>query len=270
MDKELKNHFIDKLIDKYASYLAVDDFKSIFEDLKATINADLHSADVDNARGMFTILYETAPECINDINPDMLWKFVRGNNYLEEFKIPEHITSIEKYAFYLCPNLTNIKIPDSVTSIEDGAFSNCTSLTSIVIPSSVTSIGRAAFYGCNNLTSITIPASVTNIEDSVFEDCKNLKDIVFEENSNLKMITPYMFYGCISLTRIKIPNGVTRIGVDAFNECSNLTSVTIPDSVTSMSKYAFNKHEDLTIKTNNKYVIDYCKRNKIKYQEEII
>ena len=123
---------------------------------------------------------------------------------------------------------------------------------------------------CDSLTSITIPASVANIEDSVFEECKNLKDIVFEENSDLKMITPYMFYRCTSLTSIKIPNGVTRIGVGAFNKCSNLTSVTIPDSATSMSKYTFNKHEDLTIKTNNKYVIDYCKRNKIKYQEEII
>lgn len=224
MDKELKNHFIDKLIDKYASYLAVDDFKFILEDFNATINADLHSADVDNAKGMFTILYETAPECINDINQDMLWKFVRGNNYLEEFKIPKHITNIADYV-----------------------FSDHT-----------------------NLTSITIPKSVTSIEDSVFEECKNLKNIVFEENSNLKMITPYMFYRCTSLTSIKIPNGVTRIGVDAFNECSNLTSITIPDSVTSMSKYAFNKHEDLTIKTNNPYVIDYCKRNKINYQEEII
>ena len=72
MDKELKNYFIDKLIDKYASYLAVDDFKFILEDFNVAISADLHNADVDNARGMFTVLYEAAPECINDIKPDML------------------------------------------------------------------------------------------------------------------------------------------------------------------------------------------------------
>ncbi len=199
MDKELKNHFIDKLIDKYASYLAIDDFKFILEDFNATINADLHIADVDNARGMFTVLYETAPECINDINQDMLWKFVRGNNYLEEFKIPKHITNIADYAFINCSNLKRIEIPDSVISIEDGAFSNCTSLASIVIPPRVTSIDYAVFDFCNHLTSITIPSSVTSIEN-------------------------FVFYGC----------------------------------------------KDLTVKTNNKYAIDYCKMYKIKYQEEII
>ena len=55
MDKELKNPFIDRLIDKYAGYLEVDDFKSIFEDLKATIGKDPNGPDADIARGMFTL-----------------------------------------------------------------------------------------------------------------------------------------------------------------------------------------------------------------------
>ena len=41
------------------------------------------------------------------------------------------------------------------------------------------------------------------------------------------------FYGS-NLTSITIPDGVTSIGYQAFFACSGLTSITIPDSVTSI------------------------------------
>ena len=61
-------------------------------------------------------------------------------------------------------NIENYKLPNNVTSIGNGAFYNCTRLTSIVIPDSVTSIGSNAFSGCTSLTKITIPDSVTSID----------------------------------------------------------------------------------------------------------
>ena len=42
-----------------------------------------------------------------------------------------------------------------------------------------------------------------------------------------------------SLTSVTIPNSVTSIGGSAFYYCSSLTSVTIPNSVTSIGSYAF-------------------------------
>jgi hypothetical protein len=44
---------------------------------------------------------------------------------------------------------------------------------------------------------------------------------------------------CSGLTSVTIPNSVTSIGNKAFWECTSLTSVTIPDSVTSIGDYAF-------------------------------
>jgi hypothetical protein len=41
------------------------------------------------------------------------------------------------------------------------------------------------------------------------------------------------FY-CTSLTSVTIPNSVTSIGNYAFDYCTSLTSVTIPNSVTSI------------------------------------
>ncbi len=53
------------------------------------------------------------------------------------------------------------------------------------------------------------------------------------------VIRDYAFNGCESLTSIKIPDTVTSIGQWAFGSCSNLAAVIIPDSVRSIEENAF-------------------------------
>ena len=47
------------------------------------------------------------------------------------------------------------------------------------------------------------------------------------------------FMLCSQLTSVKIPNSVTSIGSAAFAYCTNLTSITIPNSVTDLGDQAF-------------------------------
>jgi len=47
------------------------------------------------------------------------------------------------------------------------------------------------------------------------------------------------FMGCSAITSVTLPEGLTTIGAAAFMSCSSLTSVTIPSTVTSIAEYAF-------------------------------
>ena len=134
----------------------------------------------------------------------------------------------------------------SVTSIGGYAFYDCSSLTSVTIPNSVTSIGNNAFWntGIYNDTS-NWENHVLYIDNCLIRAEKNISGACIIKEST-RLIASNAFYDCSSLTSVTIPNSVTSIGGYAFEDCSSLTSVTIPNSVTSIGSYAFANCSSLT------------------------
>ena len=67
-----------------------------------------------------------------------------------------------------------------------------------------------------------------------------------DETYHVVAIGEYAFYRCSGLTSITIPEAVTSIGWYAFSRCSGLTSITIPETVTSIDIGVFDYCSGLT------------------------
>ena len=159
--------------------------------------------------------------------------------------IPSTVTAIGEAAFAEIP-ITAITIPENVTSLEDWALCG-TDLVEVTIPSTVTSYGMYIFEGCSKLEKITTPS----LGYSFCHECTSLKEVVFS-NASISYINERAFEDCTSLTSITIPNSVTSIDYNAFQNCSGLTSATLPANLTSIGDYAFQNCSSLTeLKFNN-------------------
>lgn len=141
-----------------------------------------------------------------------------------------------------------------VTKIGEDAFQDNTTITSVTIPASVTEIGSNAFAGCTNLTSVNYAGDWSNLTiqsgNPAVQDAANeqLFDFEFTPDNTAVIVTNYKYNGAAA--DVTIPSRyqgkpVTTIGHAAFFN-SAVTSVTIPDSVTSISDEAFVNCPQLT------------------------
>ena len=230
----------------------------------------------------------TIPDSVESIGNDAFL----GCQSLKSIEIPGSVTDIGNYAFSFCAILKSIVIPEGVESIGSQAFYGCYGLTSVTIPDSVTSIGYGALAECPNLTIyceaeskpegwnnewiysntpivwgavLDFPAvndklieiqglAIVGSEGLTYElsedgtyaictergSCEESDVIIASEYEGVPVtsIGDYAFSGYALLTSITIPNSVTSIGKYAFNN-SRLTSITIPNSMTSIGDYAF-------------------------------
>ena len=157
-----------------------------------------------------------------------------------------------------------------VTKIGEDAFQDNTTITSVTIPASVTEIGSNAFAGCTNLTSVHYEGDWSNLTiqsgNPAVQDAANeqLFDFEFILNNTAVIVTNYKCKGTAAdvtipscykgkpvtainnaafpnsaVTSVTIPDSITSIPDAAFVNCSNLTNISIPNSVTYIGFSAF-------------------------------
>ena len=200
--------------------------------------------------------------------------------------IPEGVVSIGDFAFGLCYYFDSIVIPSGVTHIGKRVFDECDGLLTVVIPDSITYIGDAMFgenygdIGEYSWSGMLIVSKGSYAEKYAQEhgiaiayeeermdangqwkyvledDCATITGCVEEPEGDLVIPDeldgyPVMHIGYAAfvmnkgLTSVVIPEGITSIGGRAFIYCESLLSVTIPDNVTSIGDSAFTFCESL-------------------------
>ena len=110
----------------------------------------------------------------------------------------------------------------------------------LIVPSNykgttVTEIKGGGFSHITALEIVVIPDTVQRIGSSAFSKT-GIKELTLPEGVDIE---DSAFNECTSLTSVTIPDSVTSIGDYAFKYCTGLTSITIPDSVTSIGDSAF-------------------------------
>ena len=243
--------------------------------------------------------YSMSGECT--LTLDSIGKYSFGNyngdSYLNlNVTFSNKVTIIPTTSFQKNINLTIVNIPNSVENIDTYAFSGCKNLQVVNIPESVTNIGKYAFANCTNMKVIlenpnnwyigdAYNAKTTIISNSYLSNDSTVTTYLstsykskfwtrYDENitqepglydandillcswedSGINIETDYTYstaetnensaYYVIknkypNTRKVVIPNGVTKIGAYMFNRCSNVTSVLIPNTVTSIGTWAF-------------------------------
>ena len=98
---------------------------------------------------------------------------------------------------------------------------------------------RPPWYGfCGEIEAISIGSGVTDIGNYCFDDCSNLSSLSIGQPSSLTRIGKNAFSDCSKLTSALIPEGVTLIDKYAFQR-SGLQSVTLPTTLVRIGEYAF-------------------------------
>ena len=173
--------------------------------------------------------------------------------------------------------VTSLVIPEEVTIIKDNAFYNCRSIKVVYNNSSLNITAGSSDHG---YVAYYAGAVITNGD----ENYDIQKDYIFHKGTDGNTLAAYIgndsiislpanyngenykigyraFHDCTNLTSVTIPNSVTTIGSSAFRDCSSLTSVTIPNSVTTIENSAFSNCtnlENLTIGNSVTTIGDYA------------
>ena len=194
---------------------------------------------------------------------------------LTDVTIGSNVSYLGDYAFEYCSGLKTVTIEEGLSNIGNSAFSDCTALKQVILPQSLTSIGRWAFYGCESLERVSLPQNLSFIDERAFGRCDALVEFIVDENNEF-----YSDDGCILFDKDKtvliqcpqmfsgsytVPDTVETISEYAFDCCSGLTEIIFGKGLKDIGDDAFNMCSGLTAVTIpgnvdrvGRFAFNYC------------
>ncbi len=183
--------------------------------------------------------------------------------------IADGVTSIGDYMFYRCTELTDIIIADSVTEIGNGAFYYCIGLLEMTLPVSAKIYNSTeTFQNCVNIKKITFTkgngtaqdysTSSYNSSSTYYQYTPWYKSqyatIVIDKD--VTSLGYYTFYGCNNITDVYFTGDLAdwckitfddiyanpmHSGDNLYFDGELVKEIIIPETITKIGSYAFNK-----------------------------
>lgn len=88
-----------------------------------------------------------------------------------------------------------------------------------------------------SITSLVLEGELSGPNSYAFADLTRLRSVSWCET--ILSISDGMFQGCTGLKTMRVPEGVYEVGMEAFAQCSALAKVYLPESLSLISKGAF-------------------------------
>ena len=213
-----------------------------------------------------------------------------GCTSLTEVTLPDGLTNIEFYTFYGCSALEKVTLPEGITYIGSGAFKNCSALTELTVWAiRPPGVSNDAFTGVGSSLVVKVPAEglpayqtadiwkdfslqgngqapfvVGNLKYRVTDATALTVEVMGYQTAPTGALTipatvtcnevtytvtgikEQVFANCSALTSVSLPDGLTSIGNAAFANCTSLTGITLPDGLTTIGDEAFFNCTSLT------------------------
>lgn len=183
-------------------------------------------------------VYSSADGVLFNKSQTELLRYPAGKN-AGKYVVPGKVKKIGNSAFRFCERLTQVVLNDNVEEIGENAFWNC-NITNVYLGKRLKVVGDSAF-GNTGLTSVTLLSRIKWGKD-VFDGCSRLTRATVEEG--VTAIPDRTFDSCISLTSVSLPSSLLTIGKSAF-EYTGLKKVVLPGKVKTVGERAFYQSESL-------------------------
>jgi hypothetical protein len=166
--------------------------------------------------------------------------------------VSDKVTSLRKYAFAYCANLTSVSLPNC-TSVDEFSFLDCTNAESIDLPMCISINGVSAFESAKKLKTINLPNLTTmTTANRIFLYCESLEEF-YAPNLISMNDTNRLFGSCSKLKKVTFPKlGGTTINAYTFYKCTNLETLILGgDTLNPLENVnAFNKITNIYVKDN--------------------
>ena len=228
----------------------------------------------------------TLPEGLTNISN----RSFEGCTALAQINLPNSLTDMANRTFYGCTSLTEVTLPEGITYIGDKAFYNCSALTELTVWAiTPPTLESDAFTGVGSSLVVYVPAEglpayqaadiwkdfelqgngqapfvVENLKYRVTSQTENTVEVMGYQTAPTGALTipatvtynevtytvtgikEQVFANCSALTSVSLPDGLTTIGNKTFEYCSSLATVSIGNSVTTIGNAAFANCTSLT------------------------